>query len=1584
MSEQDNLPPLPPPLPHTHSRSLSSSSSSDAGSPRPNQGGWGGGRALTRTDSAASTSSTSTTASEQGRRRNAARSDGALPSASQTYAGSRRSPPGKAAPTLERTLSAASSSASSRARTALSAAAIYAADLDFPRSSSRTSTASPPASSAFLARPSYHSPTASSFHTHSLGLRGSPGSNASSPSFPAPSAFFAPRPHTSHAQQLPSPPRTASESGSAGTRRSATVPPPQQQAQLSDEHLELAASSPPLLHSHIGSPDVGSNGGSAAGASPNKPLRPPKSEARRWGSVSAASGQESPVTAGDASPRVEEEEHRYDDDEGIALEPRSRRVRARTSDAEAGEGLGLGRDLGTPSSSSSSSLSAAFDGDEAERRRAQRAKRAEELRGKNQRILDAINGSAAAGPGGMRRSSTNSTIRDLAETTTGTSTEDGSIANEDGPSGGEGGAGGGTWLEDNAREPYREFGAFSRDDAQLPIPRSRTLGDLDRARPVTTYGGAGVRSLSSRAPLSSLRSGSPPLSASAASTRRRFPTDLDDAPPLRATTSMSFYPPSASSPSNAAPRSATRATPRRSDLLLASRSERAATAFGGTTDRDEAIAQRLRASGSREVLSGASSERRRVQSESSPANEAPPTPTGTGSLRRRSQWGTVAATPSPGSGGSSTRERLPLPLDFRAPPPQRPSTSDALARALDGLDLDDVEDGSADLSPSRSTRAQTQQRPVTSMAMRHQRAGTASPTLGSGARSGAGPRRPASSMALASLSSAMTPARGGARPYSRAGAERDEDEGDDELETTPKSGRKRGSKESGGAGAERQRTYSRISGERMSEARTNGFLANDHTPPPPSARSDDRFSSVSGDTPVRRSRGPAIDPEAFLAEVEDIRRRTLRSRASGSSGDAASSIVGARSQTDRDRDRTLRAINALLAGQGIVATAAGSTDEPLSPAVSSDTSSPRKRLPLDSSTNSSARSRRISFLPGTNADAPTAPGLGSSGMSRSNSATSSATPGRAGAESVLKGLIKQAGSGAADHHKLLLAALEQFDEHFTTAGDSAATASSADLVTRMSSLVSSTTKLNSGLRGLSQQIREEQLAAELDEDQRGPPALAVTQFEKSVYALVRASDDQVRTLTEDLVAITRVDKERERLRRRESSGDVSTTRPVSRASAYRSSLGGDANGGSALHSPPKRSATSSPWEGASGGATVSHASARSPSLVKEVLRDPLSPALDDLRSSGASSTTSANRRHTLGYAATSRLPFPNDSPTPASGRRESSAHGRSPLAVEASAFDTPSRTTVASARRQSIATSSVSATEALSGLGLPLPHATGAGAARKSKTSDTTVRPSSPSAVRFPTTAEPAATTQVDATAATSNFSPTHAPPPAHSRTYSDRDQSRAMRALELGANLDENEPEYDPSDDNDGDVAPSPNPSLVPSLRTRNRDLPDLPADAVGDQAAYEAYYYQQQQQHFSNQQHFVPPPGSAAALHESPSGRKSRLRTVSGGLGAALKNALRGGEGKKGSLGSDGTGSPIRAMPPPVQAQGYYPSAGAPIAQPFPQPYPQQQQYYPQQNHQPQLGRVERPDSVGSSLEERRERRKEVEGILRRAGRG
>ncbi|GJN90584.1 hypothetical protein Rhopal_003596-T1 [Rhodotorula paludigena] len=1501
MSEQDDLPPLPPPLPHTHSRSLSSSSSSDAGSPRPNQGGWGGGRTLTRTDSAASTSSTSTTASEQRRRRNAARSDGALPSASQTYAGSRRSPPGKAAPTLERTLSAASSSASSRARTALSAAAISAADLDFPRSSSRTSTASPPASSAFLARPSYHSPTASSFHTHSLGLRGSPGSNASSPSFPAPSAFFAPRPHTSHAQQLPSPPRTASESGSAGTRRSATVPPPQQ-AQLSDEHLELAASSPPPLHSHIGSPDVELTGGGAAGASPDKPLRPPKSEARRWGSVSAASGQGSPVTGGDASPHAEEQAA-HDDDEGIALEPRSRRVRVRTSDTGAEEGLGLGRNLGPSSSASSSSLSAAFDGDEAERRRAQRAKRAEELRGKNQRILDAINGSAAAGPGGMRRSSTNSTIRDLAETTTGTSTEDGSIADEDGPSGGEGGAGGGTWLEDNAREPYREFGAFSRDDTQLPVPRSRTLGDLDRARPVTTYGGAGGRSLSSH---------------------------LDDAPPLRATTSMSFYPASASFPSGAAPRSATRATPRRSDLFLASRSERAATAFGGTTDRDEAIAQRLRASGSREVLSGGSSERRRVQSESSPANEAPPTPTGTGSLRRRSQWGTVAATPSPGSGGSSTRERLPLPLDFRAPPPQQqPSTSDALARALDGLDLDDVEDGSADLSPSRSTRAQTQQRPGTSMAMRHQRAGTASPTLGSGARSGAGPRRPASSMALASLSSAMTPARGGARPYSRAGAERDEDEGDDELETTPKSGRKRGSKESGGAGAERQRTYSRISGERMAEARTNGRADLQSTP---------------------RHSWPKWKTYA----------------------------------TDRDRDRTIRAINALLAGQGIVATAAGSTDEPLSPAVSSDTSSPRKRLPLDSSTSSSARSRRISFLPGTNADAPMAPGLGSSGMSRSNSATSSATPGRAGAESVLKGLITQAGSGAADHHKLLLAALEQFDEHFSTAGDSAATASSADLVKRMSSLVSSTTKLNSGLRGLSQQIREEQLAAELDEDQRGPPALAVTQFEKSVYALVRASDDQVRTLTEDLLAITRVDKERERSRRRESSGDGSTSRPVSRASAYRSSLGGVANGGGALHSPPKRSATSSPWEGASGGATVSHASARSPSLVKEVLRDPLSPALDDLRSSGASSTASANRRHTLGYAAASRLPFPNDSPTPASGRRESSAHGRSPLAVEASAFDTPSRTTVASARRQSIATSSVSATEALSGLGLPLPHTTGAGAARKSKTSDTTVRPSSPSAIRFPTTAEPAATTQVDATAATSNFSPTHAPAPAPSRTYSDRDQSRAMRALELGANLDENEPEYDLSDDNDEDVAPSPNPSLVPSLRTRNRDLPDLPADAAGDQAAYEAYYYQQQQQNLSNQQHYMPPLGSAVALHESPSGRKSRLRTVSGGLGAALKNALRGGEGKKGSLGSDGTGSPVRAMPPPVHAQGYYPSAGAPIAQPFPQPYPQQQQYYPQQNHQPQLGRVERPVSVGSSLEERRERRKEVEGILRRAGRG
>ena len=392
----------------------------------------------------------------------------------------------------------------------------------------------------------------------------------------------------------------------------------------------------------------------------------------------------------------------------------------------------------------------------------------------------------------------------------------------------------------------------------------------------------------------------------------------------------------------------------------------------------------------------------------------------------------------------------------------------------------------------------------------------------------------------------------------------------------------------------------------------------------------------------------------------------------------------------------------------------------MSPTSSSSTSSPHKRQP-------SERVRRTS--------------LAASPSSR----TLNGIPDRAGAESVLGGLIHHGlrsagpGSGAAgsaasaeQHHRLLFSALEQFEAHFGAAD------AGGELVSRMDALVNSTTRLNGGLRGLAQHVREAQVAAQLDEDRLGAGAEGdLAPFEKSVAALLRASDDQVRCLTEDMVAFARLDRERERRARREGGADVAAgaSRPVSRASTYRSSMGG---GGAALHSPPKRAATASPFDSlSSGSALVSHAAAssRSPSLAlgkKEVLRDPLSPALDGLRSSAA---TGSARRHTLGYASGARgaaagagssayYGVGQDSPTPSSGRRGDGAHARSPLAMQTSraagdgAFETPSRSASAAGilRRQSLTSSGGTAPESLAGLGLPLPGNVGS-AARRGKSS---------------------------------------------------------------------------------------------------------------------------------------------------------------------------------------------------------------------------------------------------------------------------
>ncbi|BGO99849.1 Cell wall surface anchor family protein [Rhodotorula toruloides ATCC 204091] len=1421
--DDSGLPSLPPPVPPTHSRSLSSSSSDDnAGSPQPAYGEWGA-------ESAGMERSTSS-ASENRRRRNAAprgMADG------EPYLGSNGS---AAHPALSRTFSSASTSTSSSSssfdghgRSALSKAAISAADVDFPRSASSLARGTSPASS---------SSTVS--RSQSLFAKVSP----------------------SLANHSPAQPRFASTStmGIYGGGR-----PPPSPSTSSTASREEPTASPTLTHHFLPRDSTDSPAPDSPTSFIPKPLRPPKSEAR-WNGSAPNSPIRTDEEGGFASiaAAVGGEEG-----DSPTLEPR-RRLRARPGSSLGGVG---GREV----------EDAEVEEESVEQRRERRSRRAEELKEKNQRILDSINSSSASriAGGTLTRSSTASTIRDLANGQALLADERFSPAQ-----------GQDTWLEDNRASYGRsdEFGRYQDAGARSEsVSRSRTLGDLDAA------GRENGRALAleRRSQTYGNRSG----------TALRSTTPLDDphqsSIPDRAASSFSNYASTGTSSTNYR-------TPRRSELVGSART-RAASAFGGTAERDEAIQRSLRNLASKEALMS-SAERRRVRSESKVEG---------------------------GSGGSTGRNRPALPREFLPDrTPSRAATSLGTSRPAP-LDLD--------LTASASTRGDDASSP--SYSARHRRATTVSPSYASSARS---PTSLSSYRPQSALSTPSTEARRRRREWSRsedvrAGGARSrqatfegEDDGmdgyDGELERTPKTAKKT-SRESG---------TDRMTGLRsIRPTSRSGTL----TPPPPpstSARSDDRQSSLSSETRDRRDRMRSSD--AWRNDFDGSMRSTMRSRASGSSGDAASArnAVSPVSPSEAERERTIRAINALLAGQGIVATAAPGLAGTSTPPSSN--SSPSKRQ------SASAYAMRMSSVSGGNEEPVGRSGGTSTGMSRSSSITSSAAGGGLAGpprlESALRGLIGQAGPDASEHHKLLLSALDHFDKNFSAGQTDYA---SQELVKRMTTLVSSTTKLNSGLRGLVEAIKEEQVQAQLDEDQRSP-MLAVAQVERNVNALLRTSDDQVRSLTEDLVAFVRFDRERDRARRgvngvnspgMHNEGDAAS-RPTSRASTYRNSVGG-VNGVAALHSPPRRATTASPYD----GATVSHASAKSPALAREVLRSPL---VDSTTAEDRSSAF-ANRRHTMGYAASGGVRSSAFAETPSPANRRESAHVRSPLSIgDGRQFDTPSRTTFADARRQSLAESS--STTSLAGLGLPLPsHAPTAGV-RQSKTSDTTVRPPSPSHLRFPTMSPPS----INPATASSFISPT--------RMYSDSDGARALQALEAGANLDEG-----------ARAAARQSPTI--SLRTRNRDLPELPANASPEVA--KAYYEQQQryeqlaleheqqaleleqQRLLAQAQAQQPRPPSRATMtatptpSDSPSGRKSRLRISSGGLGAALKNAFT--PNKKSSSGaSDGTASPIK----PMHAQ----------ARPSAPPQP------------PPLGLV-RTESRASMVEERRaERRKEVEGILRRAG--
>ncbi|GAA5869772.1 hypothetical protein JCM3774_003844 [Rhodotorula dairenensis] len=545
-----------------------------------------------------------------------------------------------------------------------------------------------------------------------------------------------------------------------------------------------------------------------------------------------------------------------------------------------------------------------------------------------------------------------------------------------------------------------------------------------------------------------------------------------------------------------------------------------------------------------------------------------------------------------------------------------------------------------------------------------------------------------------------------------------------ELERTPTSGKKHGVDIAFASTPSRDRVRRALYPD-SSDARAALFSA-------------EVGSRENGSRSVRRQRsvtGSEIGSEAWLAEIDRVRTRTNRSRlsrrsSSSSVGDAAS-VVTTRTQADVDRERTVRAINDVLRDQGIVAAVASDSFGLASP--TSSNSSPRKR---ESHTGfdrrpSTVASHRLAFGRDSPAGVPPSRSLHSD-LSRRSSILS-IRPGRS--ETALRGLIDRAGPNAAEHHQLLLAALDQFDKHFTEAAqrEGLSTLPSSpvvgpsppiELIKRMDGLVTSTTQLNSGLRGLLEAVKADQVEAQLADEGQGSRS-SLSHFERSVNALLRTSEDQIRSLTEDLVAIIRLD--RERMQSGTGSG-ITDNRPTSRASTYRSSLTGSAGRvGDSMQSPPRRATTASPYQ----GSTVSHAS-------------------------------SAYQRHTVGYAGSGpspRSPLAQVGGTPSPAGRRESAHARSPLAEGAAPYETPSRTT--SLRRRSAVngitgSASYIGRNGLTGLGLPLPPADESpdGRERRSKTSDATVRPPSSTQTRVARATYPV--TSVDSTQATTQSSPTH------------------------------------------------------------------------------------------------------------------------------------------------------------------------------------------------------------------------------------
>lgn len=300
----------------------------------------------------------------------------------------------------------------------------------------------------------------------------------------------------------------------------------------------------------------------------------------------------------------------------------------------------------------------------------------------------------------------------------------------------------------------------------------------------------------------------------------------------------------------------------------------------------------------------------------------------------------------------------------------------------------------------------------------------------------------------------------------------------------------------------------------------------------------DRWNA--GELVITKSSKPSlVDPSLLDSEGRPRGAGSGAGSSAGASGDGRSSRsreLAALRLTDRDK--TLRSTNASQVDD----------DEGLGYADPGNTSrASQDHGPVSVSSNLGHRRSR------NEANHLESPILPRSAVGRAHTVhlTSSATPSSAQVG------VKSPGTAtreSEEHHRLLYDALETFTKHFasnTTLISSTSSAGidsptilpeSADLSKRMAALVSATTRLNSGLKTLVASAVHAQVDAELDESKTGLSVATLVQFERAANQLSRSSDEQVRSLTEGLIAFTRVERERDKARK---EGDV-PSRPLSR------------------------------------------------------------------------------------------------------------------------------------------------------------------------------------------------------------------------------------------------------------------------------------------------------------------------------------------------------------------------------------------------------------------------------------------------------